>query len=72
MKKVPIHVAYAAIRQTEGNYWIDLDSISGCWDEAQKKAERSNGQIPQWALDNPVVAYRQVEVRKIAGSGLAI
>lgn len=52
---------YAAIRKSEdGNYFIDISTLSGVLAESTRKALRDNNKIPGWANSNPIVKYEKI------------
>ena len=62
MKITVKRTAWAAIRKTEGRYWIDKDTISYLIEMTQKAADDDDKELPHWALSNPVVSIQQIEM----------
>lgn len=62
MKKA-IH--WAAIRETNGETWIDIHSISNDKGSCKIKAVEMNRSIPTWAKDNPIKFVAEVETKLI-------
>lgn len=53
---------WAAIRKTDGEEWIDLNSIEWLRDETEKNVAEFDRTHPNWAIDNPVVRISRVRV----------
>lgn len=56
-------INWAVIRQTDGESWIDISSLSRDREHCKQRARRLNFQLPQWAKDNPIEGIAKVEVK---------
>ena len=58
----PKKPAWAAVRNTEGREWIDINTLEVTADLARSAASVTDALIPLYAADNPVVRIVRVEV----------
>jgi len=56
-------INWVAIRETDGEEWIDIKTISSDQMDCRFNAIEINKSIPQWAKDNPVRRFVQVETK---------
>ena len=56
-------INWAAIRETDGEQWIDISSLSGNREVCESKTISMNNRIPHWAKDNPIIRFTKVEVK---------
>lgn len=57
---------FIAVRHTiGGGDWFDIHAASGDREEAERKANLLDAQIPDWAKANPVVRYARVNISEI-------
>ena len=64
MKTLPLF-RYAAIRQNDKGYWIDVDSLAPLFSTAKRKAMSIDNLLPPWADNNPVVAIKRVKIQMV-------
>lgn len=60
--QIKYNTRYAVVRETEGRHWIDTETIHGLQYEAQKIADKTDAQIPQWAKDNKQIGVFRVKI----------
>ena len=56
-------INWAVIRETEGEEWIDIASISTNDIYCEKRAREVDATIPGWAKDNPIKYFARVEIK---------
>ena len=56
--------AYAVVRQETDSQreWIDLATVSQCWEWTDELARTTDAKIPQWANANPRVRRANITI----------
>ncbi len=56
---------YCAVRKTEGEEWVEIDTWGYVMETPVEKAQKTDKQIPHWAKVNPVVRIAKFKLTEI-------